>query len=104
MHISTAAITPTSKGHRVWVQGLAGKGIVRPFVCVEMTDNAILLSFHHNKGAIGVQGKWRKVTQSKGGIVDLTSKKVTEWARGHDTALVVVDDNAQTITITRHVA
>jgi hypothetical protein len=47
---------------------------------------------------MGVEGK-RKVTQSKGGIIDITSKAVTQWAQGATVACVSF--GIDTITITR---
>lgn len=91
--MTTAAITETSKGHRVWLQGLTGKGITGERFTVEYGHNTILVTF-------GSEGK-RKVTQAKGGIVDIVSKRVTQWAQGSTEARVTVLPNTQTIIIER---
>ena len=67
-------ITSTPKGHRIWVQGLASHGI---------TGTRCNVTFDKEYIAITVvpDGK-RSITQAKGGLIDLQSKKVTQWARG----------------------
>ena len=72
--LNTAALTSTTKGHRIWIQGIGHLG---PRYDIVWGDHSITLWF-------GDTGK-RKVTQSKGGIVDLQSKRVTQWARGATT-------------------
>ena len=67
-------ITSTSKGHRIWLQGLASHGITGTH-CNVTFDNEYI-------GITVVPHGKRKITQSKGGIIDLQSKKVTQWARG----------------------
>lgn len=91
--MDTTVITPTAKGHRIWVQALASKGITGARVDVTITDSVILLTF-------GPDGK-RKVTQSKGGIVDLVSNKITRWAQGATEATVEVMPLTQAIVIRR---
>jgi len=93
---NTVAVTETSKGHRVWIQGLQGKGITGDFVLVTFGPDKVTLCFGNTK-----LPKWRKVTQSKGGIVDLQSRKVTQWANGATLATTEVDTQAQTITLAR---
>lgn len=68
------ALTPTNKGHRIWIQALASKGITAPRFTVDIAADTITIS-------VGNEGK-RGVTQLKGGIIDIQSKKVTTWARG----------------------
>ena len=67
-------ITSTSKGHRIWLQRLASHGI---------TGTRCNVTYGNDHIAITVvpEGK-RSITQAKGGIVDLQSKRVTHWARG----------------------
>jgi hypothetical protein len=87
--METTAITMTSKGARVWIQGLKGKGINDPFVLPCFGDSIIVLKFSDTK----LKG-WRKVTQSKGGLVDLQSKRITQWAQGSTEATVTVVGNS----------
>ena len=69
------ACTETTKGHRVWLQGVHNQPTLRHRrYTVVYTADAIILCF-------GPEGK-RKVTDSKGGIIDLQSSKVTQWAQG----------------------
>jgi hypothetical protein len=91
----TTAITMTPKGARVWIQGLTGKGISAPFVLVSIFTDAITLTFGDTK-----HRGMRKVTQSKGGLVDLQSKRITAWAQGSTEAIVTVI-SANTIQIKR---
>lgn len=72
--LNTAALTATPKGHRIWIQGIAHLG---PRFDIEWGEHSITLWF-------GDEGK-RKVSPSKGGIIDLQSKRVTRWARGATT-------------------
>lgn len=87
------AITPTKKGHRVWLQGLYRFGWNGgDTYTTEFTEEAIIL-------VRATEGKVRKVTNSKGGIIDLVSMKVTKWAR--DAEHCDVTYTATTITIVR---
>jgi hypothetical protein len=95
--LETISITQTKKGHRVWIQALASKGITSPFVYISYTSGAIDLLFSDNPTMYGQKG--RKVTQAKGGIVDMESKKVTQWAQGSSQATVEIAGN--TISIRR---
>jgi len=88
--MNTATVTPTNKGHRIWIQALHSRGY-RGRYSVVFTDSTIVLTFH-SEGA-------RKVTDAKGGIVDLQSKRVTQWAQGVD--YVNVQYTPNTITMTR---
>jgi len=87
--LSTIAITETKKGARIWIQALESKGITGSHVLVSIAPDqaAIVLTFatytDKPKG-------WRKVTQSKGGVVDLESKKVVQWAQGATQATMEV--------------
>lgn len=91
--MSTVAVTATSKGHRVWIQGLQAKGITAPRFTVTVDGDAMVVQFGHTEK--------RKVTQSKGGIIDIVGKSVTQWARGINEAVVMVEPQLQRITILR---
>ena len=95
--MTTIAITETAKGARIWIQGLEGKGIQGSHFRVHIGDATIGIAF-----TSAPEGKgWRKVTRSKGGIVDLQSNKVTRWARGATQATITVDTQTQTVTLER---
>ena len=88
----------TTKGHRVWLQTTqAHYGFVggTTMYNVEYNSDTIVLT-------VSPQGK-RKVTDSKGGIIDLVGKKVSQWAQGATTATVTCITGT-TITITRGTA
>ena len=95
MHTLTTVVTPTTKGNRVWFQGLAG---INARWCggTRYTVNYTKDTIHIIRDSVG--GK-RKVTASKGGIIDLQSNKVTR-AMGDATHCTVTIDNAS-ITIQR---
>lgn len=89
-------IGSTTKGHRVWIQGLVSKGITGERYDVTYGEVSIGLRF-------SPEGK-RKVTQGKGGIIDLVGHKVTQWAKGstHATVSYPVDPLGKvSIVITR---
>lgn len=86
-------IAQTNKGHRVWLQGIVAKGITAPRFDQSFEGDAIVLKFSDT-------GK-RKVTQAKGGIVDIVGKKVTQWAKGSESATVAVSIDRQSIVIIR---
>lgn len=85
-------IARTNKGHRVWLQGLTAKGFTGRFT-VEFCNSAILVQFHD-------KGK-RKLTEAKGGIVDIEGKRVSQWAQGSDTARVLFEADTGRILIER---
>ena len=90
---NTTVIAKTSKGHRVWLQGVfsaSGRTIGQRYN-VAYLSNTIHIVW-------STEGK-RKVTNSKGGIIDLEGKKVTQWAQGR-TQVTVSYTNTQ-IIITR---
>ena len=89
-HSQVIPVAPTKKGHRLWIQGLRDKGIVAPRFTVTITPEAITI-------VLGTEGK-RAVTVAKGGIVDIESKKVTQWAQGATQALVTFTPDTLTIT------
>ena len=79
---STTLVAKTKKGHRVFLEGTADIGWVggaRYHVTYE--QGTILLQ-------LAPEGK-RKVTASKGGVIDLESKKVSASMVGCDTVRVV---------------
>ena len=80
-NMDTVAVTMTSKGARVWIQGVYNKGHHGPRYDVHYADGRIIV-------CLGAHGK-RKVTQSKGGIIDLVGKKVTQAMQGCERAVVV---------------
>ncbi len=90
---ATVSVTPTAKGHRVWLQALVSKGFTLPRYTVEYHGEHILITF-------SADGK-RKVTQSKGGIIDLVGKKVTLWADGATSATVAYNVERNQILILR---
>ena len=78
---TSTVIAKTTKGHRVFLEGTAAigwTGGARYHVTYEA--DTILLQ-------LAPEGK-RKVTASKGGVIDLESKKVTQWARGATQCIV----------------
>ena len=90
----TVTIAPTTKGHRLWLQGLGDKSPrwaagTRYNVSIGYQSIAIIRD--------SVAGK-RAVVDSKGGIIDLESKKITAWAEGATEALVHITDEAIIIT------
>jgi hypothetical protein len=84
-------IGTTSKGKRVWLQGLNNKGLCMPRYDTVIQGNTIIIT-------MGIDGK-RKVTASKGGIIDLVSKSITMWAQDSLSAQVVY--GVDMISITR---
>ena len=68
-------VAPTKKGARVWLQGLESLGWTGGTrYNVEFHDGFVTLSRN-------AEGK-RKVTPSKGGVIDLESKKVAQVFEG----------------------
>ena len=82
---NTTPIAQTKKGARVWLQGLVAKGYTGRYT-VHFCPDIIVIAFRED-------GK-RKVSPSKGGIVDLESKKVLQWAKGATTATIDYTSNA----------
>lgn len=84
MTIKSTVIAPTSKGHRVWLQGVAEYGfVVGAAYDTTYTPTAIVYT-------LNAAGK-RKVAKGKGGIIDTVGKKVSTWAQGASDAVVVID-------------
>ena len=85
--ILNTTITPTKKGHRVWIQGLAEHGWCGGDTFTTTIDGDWIVY------AKATTGKLRKVTAGKhGGLIDTTSKKVTVWAGECTRALVGISD------------
>lgn len=87
----SATITATKKGSRVWIQGTGNKqsqwhGGAR--YNIAYTPDAIVLT-------LAPEGK-RGVTNSKGGLVDLESKKITLWAMGASMATITITPTTMT--------
>ena len=85
-------ISPTTKGHRVWIQGLSGRWQGGTRYTVNYSDSVIHLVRD------SVSGK-RKVTSTttKGGVIDLQSNKVTRWAKDSVQCTITVTDTLITI-------
>lgn len=85
------ACTPTPKGHRIWLQGVHNQPTLHhKRYIVEYSADCITLYFMPD-------GK-RGVTDSKGGVIDLQSKKVTQWAQGATQVRAVYGPNVVHIT------
>ena len=97
MHTQQTVIAETSKGHRVWLQGLAQYGWSAG-TRFDVVFTGATIEYRRSD-----TGK-RTVTNSKGVVIDTTSKKVTQWAQtsGHQftTAEAVIE--ADIITIHRN--
>lgn len=74
-------IAKTNKGHRVFLEGLNSVGWpAGARYHVDYCGGEIIITQQHS-------GK-RKVVASKGGVIDLEGKKVTQWAKGHDSVTI----------------
>jgi hypothetical protein len=80
-------IAKTTKGHRVFLEGI---GRIGQRYSVEYSNSHVIVTFH-------TTGK-RKVVASKGGVIDLEGKKVTQWADGSTCATVSYSDEQIQIT------
>ena len=88
---TTTPIAPTKKGARIWLQGVSAQPTLKHSrYTMEFTEDCIRLYFMPD-------GK-RGVTQSKGGVIDLESKKVLQWAKGATVAHVVYGPDVIHIT------
>ncbi len=80
--MDTIKIGTTTKGQRVWIQGLTALG----------WPIGTRYKTHYVNGAIvlvqSTEGN-RRVSKGKGGIIDLVGKRVTQWAQGATSATVV---------------
>jgi len=93
---TSTVIAQTKKGHRVFLESLSAIGWCSgmPY-SVTYEPDFIVLSLDHDNGR-------RKVVASKGGVIDLESKKVTAWAQGCTKATVVHDKDRGRIVIARN--
>jgi hypothetical protein len=91
--MKTIPLTMTTKGLRVWVQGIAQHGWPQgtTFNTVLKGDTMVFTK--------ATEGKLRKVTAVKGSFIDNTSQKVTRLAQGSTQATWTI--TATTITVTR---
>ena len=86
--IYDTVIADTSKGKRVWIQGIAQFGWTGGTqYSVQYTDNLIVYKRT-------TEGKTRKVTASKGGVIDTVGKKVTQWAQDSTSVRVAIDQDS----------
>lgn len=73
--MDTVTIGKTTKGDRIWIQGLDNRGWpVGARYNVHYTADTIVVVRSDT-------GK-RAVSKGKGGIIDLVGKRVTQWAQG----------------------
>ena len=86
----STVIATTKKGHRVFLENVGRIG--QPYTVV-FTEDTIGVVFHP-------AGK-RRVVASKGGVIDIESKKVTQWKQSATMATVTAEAN--TIVIRRSV-
>ena len=91
--MNTVTIGTTTKGRRVWLQGITSH---MPHVAglrydVEYTHALITIVF-------SATGK-RKLCASKGGIVDLVGAQVTTWAQHYNTCKVKYGEKAIVIIV-----
>ena len=97
--MTTTPIAQTTKGHRIWIQGLDRYGIPEGTgYNVTYGNDAILITMPSLVHGQPVATK-RTVSKGKGGIIDLEGKKVIQWAQGHTVASV--EFSLTSITITR---
>ena len=90
-HTTIIPIAPTSKGHRLWIQGLDQYGWNGG------TQYTVTMTSEHVVYTKATTGRTRTVTASKGGIIDTTSKKVTQWAQGATQAMATITTDVITI-------
>jgi hypothetical protein len=87
---TNTVIAPTTKGHRIFLEGLSAVGWHGGSrYTVDYTLDTIILM----KALPDTVGKTRKVTASKGGVIDLESKRITKWAKGSESVSVQYDHN-----------
>ena len=88
MKTNTVIADTGKKGHRVYLEGLTNR--VGHTYMVTFTDDSILVHFTP-------EGKRKVVAR---GVIDLQSKRVTQWARGATMATIHERDTG-TIVIKR---
>ena len=95
---TNTVIAQTKKGHRIFLESTSSVGFMpRARYSVEFIGNFITLT-------LTTEGKTRGVTPSKGGVIDLESKKVTQWAQDSTEVLVRAHTADGIIVIERVVA
>ena len=92
---TTTIIAQTKKGHRVFLEGTCSVGFAvgMPY-SVTYEPLYIVVTLDPDNGK-------RKVAKGKGGVIDIESKKVTAWAQGCTTAIVVHKTERGRIIIAR---
>lgn len=80
-------IALTTKGNRVWLQGLGAHGWVGGTQYTTTYTPSLII---YTRATRDTQGKLRKVTAAKGGIIDTVGKKVTQWAQDSTQAHVSI--------------
>ena len=86
------SIGTTTKGSRIWLQGLdRWEWPEGAHYIMKVTPKRITLT-------LDAEGK-KKVSRGKGGVIDLVGAYVTKWAAGH--THITVKYTTDTITITR---
>jgi hypothetical protein len=79
-------VAKTKKGSRVWLQGLSAYGWAGgEQYSVAYTPDSVVLTK-------STEGK-RKVTASKGGVIDLESKKVQSTFDGVESVVYTIESN-----------
>ena len=89
--MKTTTIARTKKGSRIWLEGLSASGW---WPGTRFTTVITPRAIRHVRLADGK----RSVRDSKGGIIDTTSKKVERWAQGAERANITIETHAITIT------
>jgi hypothetical protein len=91
---STTIVAPTTKGVRIYLEGISKVGW--------RGGSAYTVTYHDDKIVLSQQwavgAKTRKVTASKGGVIDLESMKVQRWAQGATSVDITYSPDYITIT------
>ena len=93
--MKTTTVTGTTKGHRIWLQDLCttyGWPVGERYHVTFELETIVLQRAPEGK---------RKVAKGKGGIIDLTSQKVTRWAQGADRVSIFTDRENGRIFLTK---
>ena len=88
---SHTIVADTPRGGRIYLQDVTALAMPTAHYSVVFGIGHITVQFH-------AEGK-RKVSPSKGGVIDIQSKKVTQWAQGATS--VTVSTTGTTIIIKR---
>ena len=93
--IAETVVADTAKGKRVWLQGLERHGWHGGATYrTDYTPDAIV----YTRTTVG---KVRRVTASKGGIIDTVGKRVTQWAQGASVVQVYISSDGAQLTVMR---